>query len=254
MAGGEPALRGRDVNDMADPITVVLVEDHVALRKGMELLLGRRGHVIVGSVGDAPAAYELMRTRSSDVAVIDISLPSESGADLTRRLSRENPNLRVLLYTGIEDCRTIGDALDCGARGFALKAGAPEELTGAIRTLADGGTYLDPRLGPMLAGSTSEPAHVLSPREREILDLLAQGLTGAAAARRLYLSPDTVRTHVRNAMAKLRARTRVEAVVLALDQRAIRSGERYSSQTATAATVRPGGTRRARGDLHGDDG
>ena len=206
---------------MAEPITVVLVEDHPALRKGMEILLGRRGHVIVGSVGDAATAYETIGNVTPDVAVIDIRLHGESGAELTRRLSTENPNLRVLLYTGIDDAQTIQQALDCGASGFALKAGAPEELTAAIRTLADGGTYMDPRLGALLARPAVERFHTLTRREREILDLLAQGLTGAAAAARLVLSPDTVRTHVRNAMEKLQARTRVQAVVLAMHQRAI---------------------------------
>ncbi len=206
---------------MSEPITVVLVEDHPALRKGMEILLGRRGHVIVGSVGDAATAYETISKVPPDVAVIDISLPHENGAELTRRLSAENPDLRVLLYTGIDDAQTIQRALDCGASGFALKAGAPEELTAAIRTLAEGGTYMDPRLGAMLARPAAERLHTLTRRERQILDLLAQGLTGAAAAQRLFLSPDTVRTHVRNAMEKLHARTRVQAVVLAMDQRAI---------------------------------
>lgn len=207
--------------DMSEPITVVLVEDHPALRKGMEILLGRHGHVIVGSVGDAETGYETISRVPPDVAVIDISLPRENGAELTRRLSAENPDLRVLLYTGVDDAQTIEQALDCGASGFALKAGAPEELTAAIRTLADGGTYMDPRLGAMLARPAAERLHTLTQREREILDLLAQGFTGAAAAERLFLSPDTVRTHVRNAMEKLEARTRVQAVVLAMHQRAI---------------------------------
>ena len=236
---------------MAEPITVVLVEDHPALRKGMEILLGRHGHVIVGSVGDAATAYETITNVTPDVAVIDITLPRENGAELTRRLSAENPELRVLLYTGVDDAPTIQRALDCGASGFALKAGAPEELTAAIRTLADGGTYMDPRLGALLARPAAERLHSLTRREREILDLLAQGLTGAAAAERLFLSPDTVRTHVRNAMEKLQARTRVQAVVLAMNQRAIDVDPANASgdldpgaAPAGSAPVRPGFSRR----------
>ncbi len=206
---------------MAEPITVVLVEDHPALRKGMEILLGRHGHVIAGAVGNAATAYDMITRVRPDVAVIDISLPRENGAELSRRLSAENHDLPILLYTGIEDSATLQQALDCGASGFALKAGAPEELTAAIRTLAEGGTYMDPRLGALLARPATERLHTLTEREREILDLLAQGFTGAAAAERLFLSPDTVRTHVRNAMEKLQARTRVQAVVLAMQERAI---------------------------------
>lgn len=209
---------------MSEPISVVMVDDHVALRRGTELLLGRWGHVIAGSARNAAEAEALIRKVRADVMVIDLGLPDESGAELTRRLAAEDPSLPVLLYTGIEDGGRINEALDCGARGFALKSGPPEELIGAIRVLAEGGSYMDPRLSSLvLDRSTTAHVHELSPREREILDLLAQGLTGAQAAQRLFLSPETVRTHVRNAMAKLEARTRVHAVALALRQREIPS-------------------------------
>lgn len=207
---------------MADPISVVMVDDHVALRRGTELLLGRWGHVIAGSACDAAEGYDLIRSVRAEVAVIDLGLPGENGAQLTRRLLRQEPDLSVLLYTGIDDHDAIAEALDCGARGFALKSGSPEDLIAAIRTLSQGGTYMDPRLASlMLDRSTTDQVHDLSPREREVLDLLAQGLTGAQAAKRLFLSPETVRTHVRNAMTKLEAHTRVHAVALALRQREI---------------------------------
>lgn len=206
----------------ADPITLVLVEDHVALRQGVELLLGRRGHVIAGATADADEGFQLICSVAPDVAVIDVGLGQESGAALTRRLLERVPELPILLYTGINDQEMISDALDCGARGFALKAGPPSELIEAIRVLKAGGTYMDPRLSSyMLGRSTTESVHELSPREREILDLLAQGHTGAQAAKLLFLSPETVRTHVRNAMAKLEAHTRVHAVALALRQQEI---------------------------------
>jgi len=151
--------------------------------------------------------------------VIDIALPGESGIELTRRLMAAHPDLGVLLYTGLDDQRTLSSALDSGARGFALKAGPPEELLAAIRAVARGDTYVDQRLRPLLlARLTTERIGVLSPREREVLDLLAQGLTGEEVATRLSLSPETVRTHVRNAMDKLEAHTRVHAVAIALRQ------------------------------------
>jgi DNA-binding NarL/FixJ family response regulator len=150
---------------------------------------------------------------------VDINLPGQSGIELTKRLLEENPDLGVLLYTGIDDQDTLSEALDCGARGFALKAGPPEELLTAIRAVARGDTYVDSRLRPLLlARSTTEKIGMLSPREREVLDLLAKGLTGEDVAERLTLSPETVRTHVRNAMTKLEAHTRVHAVAIALRQ------------------------------------
>ena len=198
-----------------EPIRLVLVEDHVAVRQGMELLLGRRGHVISAAAGDAREGYERIRAVRPDVAVVDVSLPDESGPDLTRRLLRDDSALRVLLYTGLADEEAIGEALDCGAQGVALKSGTPHELIEAIRTLSEGGTYMDPRLGSRLRRSATGK-NGLSGREREIMDLLAKGLTGAEVAERLFLSPDTVRTHVKNAMAKLEANTRAHAVALAL--------------------------------------
>lgn len=207
---------------MSEPISVVLIDDHVALRRGIELLLGRWGHVIAGSARDAAQGYEVVRRIRPDVVVIDLGLPGQDGAELTRRLVADDPDLAVLVYTGLEDGTRLSEALDCGARGFALKSGSPEDLIQAIRTLAEGGSYVDPRLSSVIVErATAEHVHELSPREREVLDLLAQGLTGADAARRLHLSPETVRTHIRNAMVKLQAHTRVHAVALALRQKEI---------------------------------
>jgi DNA-binding NarL/FixJ family response regulator len=201
----------------ATPLNVVIVDDHAALRRGMELLLRRHGHHVVGTAGDAESAESLILRRRPDVALIDLALPRESGAELTRRLMRQELETRIVLYTGTTDERKLLDGLDAGAPGFALKNGDPEELDEAIRTVAEGGEWLDPRLEPLLGPKNGNGhVHLLSPREREILGLLSRGLSGEEAARRLYLSSETVRTHVRNAMAKLGATTRVHAVALAL--------------------------------------
>ena len=201
----------------ATSLNVVIVDDHVALRRGMELLLRRNGHHVVGAAGDAESAESLIMRRRPDVALIDLALPRESGAELTRRLLQADPDLRIVLYTGTTDERQLLEGLDAGAAGFALKSGDPEELEEAIRTVAEGRDWLDPRLKPLLARRNGNGhAHVLSPREREILGLLSTGLSGEEAAKQLFLSSETVRTHVRNAMTKLGATTRVHAVALAL--------------------------------------
>jgi DNA-binding NarL/FixJ family response regulator len=204
-----------------DVIRLMVVEDHPALRQGLELLLGRQGCVVVGSAGSAADAWSVIRARRPDVSVIDVNLPDESGVALARRLLADDPDLGVLLYTGAEDRKTLGEALDCGAQGFAVKAAPPHELIDAIRAVARGGAYVDPRLKSLLRGRStgnSESEHILSAREREILDLLSKGLTGEDAARELFLSPQTVRTHVRNAMQKLEANTRVHAIAIALQR------------------------------------
>jgi DNA-binding NarL/FixJ family response regulator len=208
----------------ATPLNVVIVDDHVALRRGMELLLRRNGHHVVGAADDAESAESLIMRRRPDVALIDLALPRESGAELTRRLLQADPDVRIVLYTGTTDERQLLEGLDAGAAGFALKSGDPEELEEAIRTVAEGRDWLDPRLKPLLARKNGNGhAHVLSPREREILGLLSKGLSGEEAAKQLFLSSETVRTHVRNAMTKLGATTRVHAVALALKRGEISS-------------------------------
>ncbi len=198
-------------------ITLFLVEDHPALRKGVELLVRSDGLHVVGTAGDAETAAELIPRRRPDVALVDIGLPGQSGVELARTLLSGQPDLGVLLYTGLDDPEALREALDCGARGFALKAGDPAELLGAIRLVAAGESYVDPRLEPLIfARSTTEEIHVLSAREREVLALLADGMSGEDVAKRLFLSPETVRTHIRNTMAKLEADTRVHAIAIAL--------------------------------------
>ena len=174
---------------------------------------------MIGTADDAESAEPLIKRRRPDVALVDLLLPGESGADLTRRLLADDPELRIVLYSGSADERQLLEALDAGAAGFALKSGDPGELEEAIRTVAAGGEWLDPRLRPLLSRSSSRQTDkVLSPREREILELLSKGRSGEDAAVELGLSSETVRTHVRNAMNKLGAGTRVHAVALALQR------------------------------------
>lgn len=200
-------------------LNIVLVEDHLALRKGIELLLHRAGIRVVGAADSARAAFELILQRRPHAVVIDIALPDESGVSLTRRLLDEDPELPILLYTGLEDRGSLLAGLESGARGFAMKAGPPAELVRAIRVVAHGGNYIDPKLRSLMTESLAPGGGAgLSPREREVLSWLAQGLTGEEIASELHLSAETIRTHVRNAMDKLGARTRVQAIVLALRQ------------------------------------
>ena len=144
---------------------------------------------------------------------MDIRLGEDSGIDLTRALLDADPERRVVLYTGSSDVELLISGLDSGARGYALKEGTPSELTAALNTVAEGGTYVDPRLRPaLLSRRATQRMPSLSKREREIMDLLAQGLTGE----QLVLSAETVKTHIRNAMSKLEASTRVHAIAIAL--------------------------------------
>ena len=195
------------------PLRLVLIEDHQALREGLELLLDRAGIAVVATSGTAHEGRELIERHDPDVALIDIRLGEESGIELTAQLIDADPERRVVLYTGSNEIELLISGLDSGARGYALKEGTQAELT----TVAEGGTYVDPRLQPaLLSRRATQTQKSLSKREREIMDLLAQGMTGEQVAEHLFLSPETIKTHIRNAMNKLEANTRVHAIAIAL--------------------------------------
>ncbi len=194
---------------------LVVIDDHEALRGGLEALLAQAGHEVVGAAGNVAAAFDLVEHADPELALIDVRLPDGSGIDLTRDLLLFYPDLRVVLYTGEADAALAEQALDAGARGYVLKAGAFDELLSAIGHVGAGGAYVDPRLDRSEA--PAEPK-VLSPREREVVALMAEGLTAEGVGARLGVSVETVRTHVRNAIRKLHARNRVHAIALALER------------------------------------
>ena len=199
------------------PLEIVVVEDHAAVRMGVETILRRAGHTIAASTDSPEEAHVLVLDRRPAVALLDVNLSGGDGIELAREILRQRPEQSILLYTGFAADRRLGEALAFGVRGVALKAGSPHELMQAIATVASDGVYLDPRLREVLGQSGSVRARgVLSKREAEVLELLAQGLTGEQIANRLVLSAETVRTHVRNAMRRLGAHTRSHAVAMAL--------------------------------------
>ena len=192
--------------------TVVIVEDHRALRRGLELVLRKSGIHVIGSAGDGSAGAEMVLQRVPEVALVDYNLPLENGVALTQKVRDAGCTTRVLIFTAGIGEPEAALALDAGAAGIALKSAGPEELVGAIRAVAAGRIYLDPALGRGPAVRRGG----LTPRERQVLELLARGLTGPQIAEQLVLSPETVRTHVQNAVDRLEAKTRVNAVAIAL--------------------------------------
>lgn len=201
---------------------VALIDVHDALREGLEVLLERRGVRAVGSTATAKGALEILASESPDVAVIGIQLRDANGLELIKELRVQYSDVPILVYTGVEDVGTLAEALESGARGFLLKLGGIEHLVDAIRLLGRGGRYVDPAIRALLDVEVEGKPLVLTDREREIFDLLAEGLSGEEIAVRLNVSPETVRTHIRNAMEKLQAHTRTGAVVEALRTHEIR--------------------------------
>lgn len=199
-------------------LNVVLVENDAMVREGVEVVLRRHGHAVVGRAGDATGGYcKIVRCRPH-VALVDCDLGAHGGLDLARRLRSDAPEVAVVLYTGRDEEGSLREALKAGAAGVLLKAGSPGELVAALEAAAAGNHYVDPRIAALL--EFRRPAGRLSAREREIFGLLADGMNLTSIADEFGLSRETVKTHVRNAMSKLGTKTRTAAVV-----EAIRTGE-----------------------------
>jgi DNA-binding NarL/FixJ family response regulator len=197
--------------------SIVVVEDHPTVREGLCLVLEREGFAVVGRAGTAEAGHAAIVGARPDVALIDVDLPDGSGVELARRLLRRDARLGVLLYTGMDDPNVLEDALASGARGFTLKTSDADTMLNAVRAVAAGGSFVDPGVRPLIAAQQEAPrVRLLTVREREVLERLADGLSVEEIAADLVLSTETIRTHVRNAMAKLGTRTRAHAIVVAL--------------------------------------
>jgi DNA-binding NarL/FixJ family response regulator len=194
-------------------LSVLVVEDHAALRHGLRLVLQAQGFRVAGTAGTRDEALALAARRLPDVVLLDIALPDADGVELADLILAARPEQAVLLYTACEDPAVLRRALKCGALGIASKARDFPELVEAIRAVAAGQPYLDPRLMQLMA--TTSPS-VLSPRERQVVDLLAIGRTSAELAEDLVISPMTAETHVRNAMRNLGVHTRAHAVAQAV--------------------------------------
>ena len=182
---------------MRAPITVLLVDDHAVVREGYRRLLERAADIaVVGEAADAESACATHAALSPRVTVMDISLPGCSGIEATRRILAQSPDARILVFSMHEDPVYAKRALQAGARGYLTKSGAPDALVEAVRRVAAGERHLDPviardlALDSLAAGGAGPDA--LSPREFEVLRLLAQGLSVRDIAERLAVNPKTV--------------------------------------------------------------
>jgi DNA-binding NarL/FixJ family response regulator len=172
---------------------------------------------VVGRAQDGEEALERIEQRKPSVALVDVRMPKLGGIELTRQAKRSAPSTAILLYTGYGDRALLTEALDAGVAGFVLKEAPMDDLLRAVRAVAAGGTYVDPVLaGTLAAASVGSKTPQLTQRERDVLRLLADGLSNEEIGKRLFISAETVRTHVRKAMSKLDADTRTQAVARAL--------------------------------------
>jgi DNA-binding NarL/FixJ family response regulator len=197
-------------------ITALIVDDHEVVREGLRLSLSRSPHIrVVGEAGDGRAAIDLAERRRPNVVIMDVRMPGMDGLDATKELTEKAPDVAVLIFTAYSERSLLARGLESGAKGYILKEAPHETLVRAIEKVAAGESFIDPALMPaFLSGKDRED--MLTVREREILQLLADGMSNADVAARLFISQETVKSHVRHILAKLEADTRTHAVAIAL--------------------------------------
>jgi DNA-binding NarL/FixJ family response regulator len=202
-------------NDKPPVITCLIVDDHEVVREGLRLSLSRAPNIrVIGEAADGAAAVALAERRRPNVVIMDVRMPGLDGLQATKLISEKLPDTAVLIFTAYSERSLLGRGLDSGAKGYILKEAPHQTLLRAIEKVASGEGYVDPALMP--AFLTKEKDEMLTSREREILQLLADGMSNADVAARLFISQETVKSHVRHILAKLEADTRTHAVAIAL--------------------------------------
>jgi DNA-binding NarL/FixJ family response regulator len=204
------------VSSTAARPTCLIADDHPPVLESIARFLAAKGFRVVGRASNGEEALALIETHRPTLAVLDARMPGTTGTNVIRRAARTTPQCSCVVYSGYADARVLTEALDAGARGFVLKDAALESLVRALDVVAGGGMYIDPALADALIELSSGRELGLTPRERDVLRLLADGHSNESIGRELFISPDTARTQLAGAMAKLGASTRTQAVAKAL--------------------------------------
>jgi RNA polymerase sigma factor (sigma-70 family) len=209
-------------------VRVLLVDDDDLMRAGIKAVLSSDESIdVVGEAGDGRAAISRISEVSPDVVLMDVRMPDLDGISATREALSVSPDVKVIILTTFEQDDYIFGALRAGASGFLLKRTGPEELIAAIHTVAAGDSLLSPSVTrkvidrmaeqPAPDASTAERLEELTPREREVLELVARGLSNGEIAEAFVIEESTVKTHVKRILRKLRLRDRVQAVIFAYE-------------------------------------
>jgi DNA-binding NarL/FixJ family response regulator len=226
---------------------VVVADDQTLVRGGFRLILGAAGIPVVAEAADGREAVAAALKHRPDVVLMDIRMPEMDGLEATRRIlaaSKDRADVRIIMLTTFDLDQYVYAALAAGASGFLLKDVSPEHLVAAVRLVRCGDALLAPsitrrlveRFAPRSAGAGGADLAVLTPRELEVLGLVARGLSNAELAAALTLSEATVKTHVGRILAKLQLRDRVQAVVLAYETGLVSAGQGGAGQSG------PGGS------------
>lgn len=218
-------------------IRVVLVDDEAMVRVGLRMVLSAEPDIeVVGEASDGAAAVGVVDETTPDVVLMDIRMPEVDGIEGARRVLASSPEVKVVVLTTFDEDAYVEAALRSGVSGFLLKVAPPERLIDAVRTVARGGGLLDPNVtlrvietfsaSPTVSADSASRLSPLTEREKDVLRLLARGMSNAEIAAELYLGEATVKTHVSGMLAKLGLRDRVQAVVAAYETGLVRPGGR----------------------------
>lgn len=209
--------------------TLALIDDHPVYRAGLRAVLSGESDLrVVAEAGDAQAGYAAVEWAQPDLVLLDVALPGPDGVTAARELMRRDPKRRLLMVSMRVEEHTVADALFAGALGYAGKDQPVDELLQAVRTVAQGGTYLPPRVSAegieaRLRSRRPGPVGLLSAREREVFDLLVRGFNNAQAAAQLTISRRTVETHRSRILKKLHVHSAVELLRFAARHGLLRS-------------------------------
>lgn len=208
-------------------LRVIVIDDHTLFREGLEGLLTRRDIEVVASVGDGESGIQLAQQLKPDIILLDMRMPEINGLGVLARLNDTDLDMPIAMLTTSTEERDLVEALRNGAKGYLLKDMEPDSLVVALRDIVNGKTVVAPTLAPILAkvvqgnvpnaSDEESPFEDLTPRETEILGLLAEGQSNKVIARNLGISDGTVKLHVKAILRKLNVHSRVEAAVLAVE-------------------------------------
>ena len=206
-----------------EPIRILIADDHTLFRSGLRALFASLpGLAVIGEATSGAEAAAQAETLQPDVVLMDIQMPDVNGIEATRRIVQTSPHVGVIMLTMFEDDDSVFTAMRAGARGYVLKGADQEEMVRTIEAVARGEAHFGAAIAQRLAAFFAQPHRLpadvfpdLTERERELLDLLAAGLNNETIARRLTISPKTVRNHVSNILTKLQVADRAEAIVKA---------------------------------------
>ena len=210
---------------MQDKIRILIADDHPMFREGVaQTLAGEKDFTIIGQASSGEETFDLAAELLPDVLLLDITMPDQSGIVVAKKISATFPIIQIIMLTATENEDDLMKALKAGARGYVLKGISAKELAIVVRTIAGGETFISPEMANMLLFELSQPNQPdpfsdLSEREREILNLVAKGLTNREIGEHIYLSEKTIKHYMTNILQKLHVRSRVEAALLAQERK-----------------------------------